>query len=150
MAITDKKVLNGARVRISIDGKPVGFGENLSISSGITWARVKVIGNIETKEHVPDDYNVSGSLATFYLVDQTLKSQGFAARLGTSAEEHLQNLLNNSDLAMMLEDAALGNLLGVLEGVKFGMQNMRIGAQGVVGFDVSFEALRFKDIADIA
>ena len=52
-------VLTGARARFSISGVKVGYATGVSVREMLTMEPLKVLDEIQVKEHVPIDYEVS-------------------------------------------------------------------------------------------
>jgi hypothetical protein len=139
------KLFTGARARFSINGIKVGYATNVTVSEQISFEEIAVLDNIEVEEYVPTGYRVEFSARQFRIIGETLKSQGWLAKVGANSEEHLTNLLTSGDLTATIEDTKTGKLFATLEQVKVASHNWTIDARGVVGEDMTFNAIRVKD-----
>lgn len=143
------RVLTGARARLMANGKKVGYVTQYSVSEELTYEPVEVLDNIETEELVPTGYRVSGSVGTVRLVGETLKSAGYFPSAGKNPETHLLNILQQADLTLALEDSKTKRTVALVEGLKFGGNNLNVSARGITGNDVSFTAIRLKDESEL-
>lgn len=142
-------VFTGARARLVINGKKVGWATSVSGSEEIQYDEVEVLDNIQIQEHVPVRYRVTLSMGLVRIVGRTLKSEGFFPKIGGSAEDHLKNILTNGELVVTVEDNETGKILATYEQAKVASHNWTINATGIVGEDVSFVAIRSKDEVEI-
>lgn len=142
-------VFTGARARLSINGKKVGWATNVSGSEEVQYDEAEVLDNIQVQEHVAVRYRASLSMSQIRIVGQTLKSQGFFPKLGANSDEHLRNILTSGDLVATIEDNETGDILATYEQVKVASHNWSINATGIVGEDVTFVAIRVKDESEV-
>lgn len=150
MAASEKDlVFTGARARLSINGKKVGWATNVSGSEEIQYDEAEVLDNIQIQEHVPVRYRVTLSMSFIRIVGKTLKSQGFFPKIGANSGEHLKNILTSGALVATIEDNETGALIATYEQVKVASHNWTINATGIVGEDVTFVAIRAKDEVEI-
>jgi len=143
------KVITGARARLSINGKKVGFATNCSGNETIELQDVEVLDNIEVEELVPVSYRVEFQASQVWVEGETIKSEGYFPRTGNSPEEHLQNILAMPDMVVTLEDSKSGALLMTLEQVKVSGKSFTLNARGIAGNDVTFRAIRMKDQSEV-
>jgi len=145
-------VLSGARARLMIDGIPIGWATNVSVSESISYEEVRVLDNIQVQEHVPTSYAVGLSASRIRIVGKTLKSQGFFPKLGQNADEHLENILAFSlgkGLTIQIEDSQTGANIATYEQAKVTDHNFTVTAVGIVGQDMNFVAIRAKDESEV-
>lgn len=148
MSMADKvkgMVLSGCRARFSIKGVQIGYARGVQLSEAVTYEPVRVLDNVEVEEHVPVAYDVRLSCSMFRIVGETLKKQGWFAGVGKSTREHMQNLLLSRDLVATLEDTKSGEIVATVEQVQIASHNWSVDAQGVVGEEVEFVAVRVRD-----
>ncbi len=144
------RLLTGARARFSIDGVKVGYARNVQIGENINYEPVQVLDNIETEEHVPVGYEVSTFTASqFRIIGETLKSRGWFPSAGANTEEHLTNILTTGELSATLEDSRTGRIFASVEQVKIASHNFTVDARGIIGEDVTFNAIRLKDESEV-
>lgn len=144
------RVLTGARARFLLDGKKVGYASGVSIGEEIDWQELAVLDNIEVEEHVPLGYRVTPFTARrFRLVGETLKSEGFFPKTGTSPEEHLRNILAQGELTATIEDSRTGKIIQTVEGVRIASKGIDIDARQAVGKNITFVAIRAKDESEV-
>jgi hypothetical protein len=144
------KTFTGARCRIMVSGKIIGWGTNVTVNCATRYEDVKGIDSIETLEQAPVDYSVSGSIATVGIVGQTYKSLGLVPRTGKNADEHLLNILQMPEHTLVLMDKAEQRNLLTVTGVKFGEHGWTVAAGGVAGKNVNFQGIRETDESEAA
>lgn len=144
------EVLTGARARFSINGIRVGYATNVTLRESITYEPVKVLDNIQVKEHVPVDYDVSMTADMIRIVSQTLKSQQWFPAQGKSPTEHLLNIINQGEMTATIEDSKTGEKIAHVEGVKIAEKSLNITARGISGQNVTMVAKRARDEFDIS
>lgn len=142
------KVLTGARAKFSIDGRKVGYATGVTIREMLTHEPIKVLDEIQTKEHAPVDYEVSMTASTVRLVGTSLKSLGWIPQQGATPQDHLANIIALGELVAQIEDNQTSTILGVVEGIRIQEQDLTIQSRGVVGINVTMVAKRFRDEAD--
>jgi hypothetical protein len=142
-------IITGARARFSIEGVKVGFATDVNLGEEIQYEEANVLDNIEVEEYVPVGYRVTFTSRKFRIVGETLKSRGWFPSLGSNTEEHLQNILTTGELAATIEDTKTGKILATVEQVKIASHNYAINARGIVGQDVTFNAIRLKDESEV-
>lgn len=153
MAAEKGRVFTGARARFMLDGVPVGYARNVSVSEEIQYEPIEVLDNIEVSEFVPVGYRVTFTASKFRLIGETLKSNGWMPNTGKNTEQHLSNILTTGDLTAVIQDtktdspAAKG--MATLEQVKVASSNWTIDARGVVGEDITFNAVRVRDESEL-
>lgn len=139
------RIFTGARARFSVNGVKVGYARNVNVSEEIEYQPVEVLDNIEVEEYVPVAYRVTFTCSMFRIIGETLKSQGWFPATGTNTEEHLSNILLTGEMSAQVEDTKSGKVFATLEQVKIQSHNWTIDARGIVGEDVTFNAIRVKD-----
>jgi hypothetical protein len=142
-------IITGARARFSIEGVKVGFATDVNLGEEIQYEEANVLDNIEVEEYVPVGYRVTFTARKFRIVGQTLKSRGWFPKLGSNTEEHLQNILTTGELSATLEDTKTSKTLATVEQIKIASHNYAINARGIVGQDVTFNAIRLKDESEV-
>jgi len=144
------RVFTGARARLSIGGVKVGYATNVSGSEEIEYQPVEILDNIEVEEFVPVAYRVSFTASMIRIVGETLKSQGYFPKSGSSPEEHLTNILLLGDMVVTIEDTkSPGRVIMTLEQAKIQSKNFAVSAKGLVGTDASFVAVRMRDESEV-
>jgi len=140
------KVLTAPRCRIMIDGKILARGTNVSYTAEISYEDVVVIDKLEVDEFAPTGYTVNGSISVVRVRDTTVKSLGIIPETGKNSEEHLQNVLLQADVTMVLMDKAdPPKNLAVLTGVKFLSYGWALAARGIASENIPFKAIRETD-----
>lgn len=139
------RIFTGARARFSINGVKVGYARSVNVTEETEYQPVEVLDNIEVEEYVPTAYRVTFTCSLFRIIGETLKSQGWYPSVGTNTEEHLSNILTTGELSAQIEDTKTGKVVSTIEQVKIASHNWTIDARGIVGEDVTFNAIRVKD-----
>lgn len=145
MSAEKGRILTGARARLLIKGKKIGYCTNITIREEIDYVPGEFIDNIEVQEFTPDAYRVSGNCAFVRIFGETLKSLGFFPKTGATPEQHLRNILMQEEVSLQLEDNKTQKPVETVTGVKFAGRNLQVGARGVAGHDVDWVALRVQD-----
>lgn len=144
------RVFTGARARLSINGKKVGFATNVAGSEEIEYQPVEVLDNIEVEEFVPVAYRVTFTASLVRIIGETIKSEGYFPTAGTTPEEHLENILLQGDMVATIEDSKTSSIMMTLEQMKVQSRNFTVNARGIVGKDVTFVATRMKDESEVS
>jgi hypothetical protein len=139
------RLFTGARARFSINGQKVGYATSVNVTEEVSYEEVMCLDNVEVEEYVPTGYRVTFTARQFRIIGETLKSRGWFPKVGANGEDHLTNILTSGDLVATIEDTKTGKLFATLEQVKVASHNWTIDARGVVGEDMSFNAIRVKD-----
>lgn len=142
------RVLTGARARFSIQGVKVGYARTVTVSEENEYQPVEVLDNIEVEEYVPVAYRVTLTCAMFRIIKETLKTHGWFPQVGTNTEEHLSNILVSGELSATVEAAmpdGSSKVIATIEQVKIQGHNWTVDARGIVGEDVTFNAIRIRD-----
>ena len=102
------RVFTGARARFSINGVKMGYATRVAGTEEIMWQPIEVLDNIEVEEHAPVGYNVSFTASFVRIVGSSMKAQGLFPKVGSSPQEHLQNILLQKDMVCTIEDSKSG------------------------------------------
>lgn len=143
------RVFSGARARLLINGRKVGYARNCNGREEIQYDPVEVMDNIEVEEHVPVRYRVSFSMSRVRIVKETLKSLGYYPQLGANPSEHLSNILTSGVLTVTIEDNKTGAIIMTLEQARAQSKGFSIDATGMVSEDVDFVAIRARDESEV-
>jgi hypothetical protein len=145
-------VFTGARARLSVDGKPIGYATNCTGSEEITYEPVQVLDHIQTVEFVPTGYNVTFTASRVRLIGDAAGVAGSMRgpldvfpKLGADDAEFLRNILDAGDMNAQIEDSVSGKVFMLLEQVKIASHNWTINARGIVGEDMTFVGVRMRD-----
>jgi hypothetical protein len=139
------RVFTGARARLMIQGKKVGYCTNCAGSEELQLEPIEVLDNIQVEEHVPVGYRVTFTASTVRIIGETIKSVGIFPKVGKSPEEHLTNVLVSGELVAVIEDNKTNSAMMTLEQVKCSSHNFTVNARGVVGTDLTFVGIRMLD-----
>lgn len=143
------RLFTGARARFLINGTKVGYARNVALTEEIQYDPVEILDQIQVEEHVPVRYRVNFTASQFRIIGETIKSLGFFPSVGGNNAEHLENILTNGDLTATIEDSKTGKIFATVEQVKVASHNWTIDATGIVGEDLTFNAIRVKDESEI-
>lgn len=143
------RILTGARCRFSLNGKKVGYATQVTLGETDQHEAAEVLDNIEVEEYVPVGYRVNFACRLLRIVKETLKSQGYFPSVGQNSDEHLLNILNTGLLTGTLEDPKTGTIYATVEQVKIEAKTVTVDARGLIGKDVTFNAVRVRDESEI-
>ena len=143
------RIFTGARARFSINGVKVGYARNVNINETIQYDAVEVLDNIEVEEFAPTAYRVNMTASMFKIIGETVKSLGWFPQTGTNSSEHLENILTTGDLTATIEDSKTGKIVATVQQVKVEGHNYSVDSRGIVGNDVTFNAVRVLDESEV-
>lgn len=165
----DNGILTGVRVRLEVQRINAGITTTLglltdvTISDGIDWAAIKVIGSLPTAEFAPVDYNVTIDCGKLYRLPAGVKNQGGEATnsagslveeqifpaSGTTDEEFLLNVVNMSTGLNGRVITTTGIVLGQLDGMLPAQRVLRVPANALVTNHLTFVARMFKQVPTV-
>jgi hypothetical protein len=143
------RVFTGARARLLINGKKVGYCTNCSGSEENQYEEVNVLDNVETEEHVIVGYRVTFNASLVRIVGESVKQAGWFPKIGNDPSQHLSNILTSGELVAVIQDNKTGQTMMTLEQVKAATHNFTINARGIVGQDLNFVAIRMRDESEV-
>lgn len=143
------RVFTGARARLLLAGRKVGYAVNCNGSEEIQYEPLDVLDNIETEEWVPVGYRVSFSASMVRIVGETVKSLGLFPKTGNDPQTHLSNILDLKDLSAVLEDSKTGSRICTVEQMKMSTHSLSVNARGMAAKDVNFVCTRMRDESDV-
>lgn len=100
----------GARARLSINNKFIGYATGCDGNEQILRQALRVLGSIYVAEHVPTGFDMAFSNSMARLVGKTLKSDGLWPKHKPSSEEFLREILA-FDMGATIEDPVSGTVL---------------------------------------
>ena len=131
------QVLHGARMWVAVDGKMLGYCPNVSMSRQTNFGPVDVLDNIETEEHVPLSYTVSGSFGAIAVVNRTMIERGVMVAL--------EGILANPTKVFTLMDRPSDSAQWTLEGVSLSGDSLSLGKGQITTVSFNWVALRRRD-----
>ena len=143
------EIVTGARARLSFNSVKVGFATGVTVRESVTREPVKVLDDIQVKEHVPTDYDVSMTADKIRIVNDTIKSRNWFAKQGQTSAAHLSNLITQGELTATIEDNQTGEVIAQVEGVHITERNLNITARGIVATNISMVARLVRDESDL-
>ena len=135
-------VLSGARCRLKVDGRIVGFAGGVSGSESVDYEPVDVLDLLEVREFAPVAYRCTLNCQIFRVVGSSLKALGI---FPTGPDE---NILTTGDLTMTVEDKITGNTVAQFEQCKTNEHSFDITARGIVSENLTLVTIRMKDEYD--
>ncbi len=147
-------VFTGARARLTVNGRVVGFATNCTGGEEIQYEPVTVLDNIQVQEFVPVGYTVNFQASRVRLINRSVKSPdvNIFPQLGQTPAAHISNILaaEFSEMNAVIEDTVSGAIFMLLEQVKLASYTFNITARGITGEDMSFVAIRLRDETETA
>lgn len=143
------RVFTGARARLIVNGKKIGYATGISWEETEQVEDVDVLDNVETEEHVTVKYKVSGSMKMVRIVGESVRSQGLWPLLGANKDEHLLNILASGGLTIQIDDSKTGKTVSMFERSKFTSRSGSVDAGGVAYKDLRFVAIRMADESEV-
>ena len=143
------RVLTGCRARFMVEGKKVGYATNVSFSEEVQYDPLEVLDNVEVEEFVPTAYRCTFTATLVRIVGETIKSEGWFPKSGSTTEDHLRNILLQGDMSAVIEDTSTGKKICTVEQLKMQSRNSTINARGMVAKDCTFVCVRCKDESEV-
>lgn len=143
------RVLTGARARLLIRNKTVGWVTDFSVTESIEYQETNVLDLLEVYEHVPVGYRVRCNFGTLTIVGKSLKELGFFPKGGESRGARLKNILDLGDLSLGIEDNQTTTVQYVVTGLKIGENTVSIQAGSISGTQVTCVAKAIKDASEL-
>jgi len=138
--------LTAPRCRIMIDGRIFARGTNVQYAAELDYQDGEVLDKVEVDEFAIVAYRVSGTIGMIKTRGITPKSLGLIPETGKDDDEHLENILLQKDIVVVLMDKANPPQdLATLTGCKFTSYGWAIAARGVASENIAFKAIREKD-----
>lgn len=141
--------LHGARAIFSIGGVRAGYAQNVAYSSSYSLQPMSVLGSVEIIQHIPTSYTATLTCNNFRLVGTTLRTLGLWPKLGTTAQEHLRNLVNIAEITASIEDIQTNAVIMLAEGVRIESESVSISAGNLIASDVSLVVRRIRDESEV-
>jgi len=156
---------SGARAVFYVNDKQVAYASGVDGSEEIMYEPVDVLDNIEVSEYVPVGYRVTLNCAVFRTIkgvtatgpNQTTKppdapneSGGFDSlknsEIGIMPKStgNPSEILTNGAMSATIADRITKTTLYFFDSVKATSLNFSITARGIVGQNVSFNAIRMR------
>ena len=131
--------ISGARARLLIDGREVGYATGVNASEDITNVRVNVLGEIDSQEIVPTSRTVSVNCNFVRILNSSLGDQGAWVEGDTDA------VLQFPDLTIQILDRVSGSNIWAIKGARCQTRNWTVDSGGIMSTNVSFEAIGMED-----
>lgn len=131
--------ISGARAKLLINGKEVGYATGVNASEDITNVRVNVLGEIDSEEIVPTSRTVSVNCNFVRILDKSLQEQG------AWVEGRTTQVLTFPEISIVILDRVTSNKIWSIEGARCQTRNWSVDSGGIMSTNVSFEALRMGD-----
>lgn len=146
-------VFSGARAIFRLNGQKVAFASGCDGSEEIMYEPVDVLDNLEVQEFVPVGYRVTFTCAIFRTIKGVDNAKAPREGMYGSMKEmgifpsilDLQNVLTKGTMTAVLIDRLTHKTVAQVEEVKCASYNWTISARGIVGQNVTFNAIRIKD-----
>jgi hypothetical protein len=148
-----QQIITGARARLTIEGRAVGYATDVSCSEEVQYEPIRVLDNLHTMEFVPVGYDISFSASRVRLFGDSIRGGTGAinsglrifASHGQNSATHLQNILNLNNMSAIIEDTFSAATFVTIQGVQVTRHNWTVSARGVVGEDIEFVGIRMLD-----
>jgi hypothetical protein len=143
-------VFSGARAIFRISGAPVAFASGVDGSEEVMYEAVDVLNRLEVAEYVPVGYRVTLNCNIFRTTVKTptgaVPISPEAGKTGSLKHANIfpkfDSILTKGQMSAEIEDSQTGAILYHLTGVKAQSLNFSITSRGIVGQNVSFNALK--------
>ena len=138
-------IFTGARAKFTINGKKLGWASGVDVSEDVQQEPVDVLDRFEPYEYAPVSYRVSLSARYFKIPRESLVSHGIFTMSASNSDELRRNILNQMEMEAQILDVLTNTVVGRVTRVKPASRNMSIGPRGLVGENVTFTAIYYKD-----
>lgn len=133
------RAVTGARAKLYMDGKEVGYATGVNAQESITQVPIEVLGDIDAKEIEPIGRAVTMSASAVRIVGESLRSLGFWPKGGTG------DVINFAGLTAELHDEVNDEPIAIITGLKPENLNWRVDRAGLATYDASFRGIRMYD-----
>lgn len=152
-------VFSGARATFKIGGQKVAYASGCDGSEEVMYEPVDVLDNLEVQEYAPVGYRITFNCAIFRTVKGTKGARvpansadpgqgmyGSAKEMGIfPGVTRPEDILLKGAMHCTIEDRLTGKVLMDLMEVKCASNNWSITARGIVGTNLTFNAIRSHD-----
>lgn len=153
-------VFSGARAVFKVGAQKVAFASGCDGTEEVMYEAVDVLDNLEVAEYVPVGYRVTFNAAIFRTVKGvsgaktvpdgqrwgSVKEMGLMPKNGID----LKNIMTSGAMTATVEDSLTKKIVSQIEEVKCATNNWSITARGIVGQNLTFNAIRAKDESELA
>ncbi len=139
-----KRSFSGARCKISLDGKAIGWATGVEIDETIQQVRVDVLDDPYTQEIETVGVVVSGRIAQVKMYGNTLaeEAQGKKYPQGSKID-----VLLHPAVTLTIVDSIEGKVLFEVYGMKFSGRSHNVDRMSVMMTNLSFQAIRMESKA---
>ena len=141
MAYTGR-VVSGARARLTVNGKVIGFATGVNVSENIVLQPIEVLGEIDPVEYEAVGRSVMMSCTAVRIKAKSFKTLGIVPR-GDTVE-----IVNMSEVDALIEDIITGDIIMKVTRLKAESMNWRVDTSGIMTMDASFRGIRAYDEED--
>ncbi len=144
-----KRIFVGARARLIIDGRRIGWADNVSVSRRYQKERIEVLDNVELEEQATTGYSVDVNFGVVGIVDKSLVEMGLLPAAGQDNEEHLENMIALPPMTVQIEDNITGATQAEIQDFEVESESFQVGARGALRHNVSGVGRRVLDSAEV-
>jgi hypothetical protein len=137
-----REIITGARCRFMLNGVKVGGATGVTIDENYTYEPQEELDNVEVAEYVVTGYTVGMRAQRTRIAKDDVVKAGWMPAKGADHETHLRNLLTSGALSAVVVDNKTNTPLETLTQVKLAGRTVNIVARGIVGTDLTFNAIR--------
>lgn len=152
------QVFSGARARLYLRGKVIGYATNVSGTEEIQYEPVEVLNHMQVIEFVPVGYRVSLNASRVRLIGDGASNAGsmrgdldIFPKMGQNDADLLANalaLIMADDMTCMIEDTISSKRFMTLQSIVIPSRNFTITPRGIVGEDITILGIRALDEAE--
>ena len=140
-----QKVLTGARARLFLNGKKLGFAMGVTVTENISQERIITLDNIRTTEFATTGITCQMRCRIYKIPNEDLVTSGLWVQAGTTPDEHKRLLLNFDPLTADVFDSFTNTYVMKVVGLVPTSRTFNVEARGVVVSDVTFEGISAGD-----
>jgi len=150
----------GARCIFRINGAKVAFASGCDGTEEVVYEPVDVLDNLEVFEYAPVGYRVTFNCAIFKTVRGLAGAKkvpegqlyGSVKQMGIMPQQglDLNNIMTSGWMKATLEDNQTHQTLKQIEEVKCATNNWSVTARGIVGENLTFNAIRIRDESELS
>ena len=156
MSADKNLIVSGARARLKIQGRDIGYATGVSGSEDIEVVPITVLNNPQVKEYVPVGYTATMSASVVYLNGNSLKGSSLFPKTEADPQAHLQNMLtvgsfagtNFTGLTIEILDRS-GSVFMTLSEAQMTSKSWSFGPRDVVVQDVTFVGILMKGESEV-
>ncbi len=138
----------GGNVRLKANGAVIGWARQVGFTEEYSQEAVEVLDKLEVAEHATTGYRCSATFGFLRVPGNSLRALGLQPGAGATSAELRTAILSQPEFTLEIENSTTGELIAKLSRCKISNTNFSVDARGLVGHNVSINAIRLSEEVD--